>query len=603
MKRIALITGFLFFQILVISAQKYVVTSITGHVTYEDKARGTVELKLRQTLQPATVLNLSYKAQVELLDGEGQKKYVLKVPGRGAISEMLKDRDNSVMKLTGQYLAYVKARLKGKGEMTSRRHSDPATVTREIAVKKDDYEAEFAAFRQQAKKEYAQFRKDAIKEYAEFMRKAWQPFEARRPIPAPKNEQVPPVVAPVKEKEDTVAFDKLVKIDGAPFKAPAIVPQPVPPFPIIEQEVEVGEYVDFELYGTPLRVRFTGKEQFSLPQIDEKTVADVFEKLQSDDFNNTIRDVIELRVRHQLSDWAYLKMLDAFSKACFSTPDEATLLMAFLYQQTGYKMRLGVSEGQLCMLFASSHCIFNHNYYMIDGETFYPYEKETSRMKICEAVYPDEKPLSLYIPQVQMLAENHSDVRELKSKRYPDMAMTVSVNTNLVAFYKDYPASKLVENPMSQWTTYANTPLEDYVSESLMPALKEKIEGLSEKEKVERLLNWVQTAFVYEYDDKVWGGDRIFFAEETLYYPYCDCEDRSILLSRLVRDLVGLKTVLVYYPGHLAMAVGFTEDVKGDYILLDHQRFVVCDPTYIGARAGNTMPGMNNEKAKVILLE
>ena len=66
MKRIALITGFLFFQILVISAQKYVVTSITGKVTYEDKARGTVELKLRQTLQPATVLDISYKAQERL---------------------------------------------------------------------------------------------------------------------------------------------------------------------------------------------------------------------------------------------------------------------------------------------------------------------------------------------------------------------------------------------------------------------------------------------------------------------------------------------------------------------------------------------------------
>lgn len=105
-------------------------------------------------------------------------------------------------------------------------------------------------------------------------------------------------------------------------------------------------------------------------------------------------------------------------------------------------------------------------------------------------------------------------------------------------------------------------------------------------EAVNKLLNWVQTAFVYEYDDKVWGHDRAFFSEETLYYPYCDCEDRAILFTRLVRDLLGLQTILVYYPGHLACAVCFTDKVAGDYILLDGKRFVITDPTYIGAPVG-----------------
>lgn len=112
----------------------------------------------------------------------------------------------------------------------------------------------------------------------------------------------------------------------------------------------------------------------------------------------------------------------------------------------------------------------------------------------------------------------------------------------------------------------------------------------------------MQTAFVYEYDDKVWGGDRAFFPEETLYYPYCDCEDRSILFTRLVRDLLGLKCILVYYPGHLAAAVCFTDSVSGDYIMLDGDRFTICDPTYIGAPVGLTMPDMDNQRAKVILL-
>ena len=113
---------------------------------------------------------------------------------------------------------------------------------------------------------------------------------------------------------------------------------------------------------------------------------------------------------------------------------------------------------------------------------------------------------------------------------------------------------------------YANTPMDSESEQTLYPALRAAIKGLSEKEAVERLLNFVQTAFVYEYDDKVWGQDRAFFAEETLNYPYCDCEDRSILFSRLVRDLVGIDVALIYYPGHLATAVRFTETVKGDNV-------------------------------------
>jgi len=90
------------------------------------------------------------------------------------------------------------------------------------------------------------------------------------------------------------------------------------------------------------------------------------------------------------------------------------------------------------------------------------------------------------------------------------------------------------------------------------------------------LLYWVQTAFVYEYDDKVWGHDRAFFAEESLSYPYCDCEDRSILFSRLVRDLLGLDVILVFYPGHLATAVAFTDNVDGDYIELNGKHYIIC---------------------------
>ena len=137
----------------------------------------------------------------------------------------------------------------------------------------------------------------------------------------------------------------------------------------------------------------------------------------------------------------------------------------------------------------------------------------------------------------------------------------------------------------------------------LYPQLKSSLRDKDLLTAANMLLNYIQIGFEYEYDDKVWGHDRAFFAEETLYYPYCDCEDRAILYSRLVRDLLGLDVVLVYYPGHMCTAVNFPYGAHGDYIMLDGKPFTVSDPTYIGAPVGATMPGMDNKGAKVILLK
>jgi hypothetical protein len=75
------------------------------------------------------------------------------------------------------------------------------------------------------------------------------------------------------------------------------------------------------------------------------------------------------------------------------------------------------------------------------------------------------------------------------------------------------------------------------------------------------------------------------------------------LFTRLVRDLLGLDCILIYYPGHLASAVEFKQgDVAGDYILLNGRKYIVADATYINAPVGRTMPDMDNKTAKVILL-
>ena len=133
--------------------------------------------------------------------------------------------------------------------------------------------------------------------------------------------------------------------------------------------------------------------------------------------------------------------------------------------------------------------------------------------------------------------------------------------------------------------------------------LKSAIQGKSEQDAANIIIDFVQTAFDYGYDDELWGGERPFFSDETIHYPFSDCEDRAILFTNLIRDLMGLKVVLLHYPNHLATAVQFNEDIPGDYLVINGARYLVCDPTYICASIGMTMPNKDNKTANVVFLE
>ena len=588
-----------------LQAQRYVVMSITGKVEVEASGQPKHELRLREVLTPTSTLNVGFKSRVEVLDEEAGKKYELKVPGKGRLSDMLKDRQNSVVQLTAQYLAYTKKRLKGNGELTSKHYSDPATVTREVAVSYDSYEEEFRAFRQKAQREYEEFRLNAIRTYADFLKEAWSQFGAEPPMPRPQDREVPPIVATSGQSSPPTGLH-MVAVEEIISSLPVFTqPQPQPSSPIREQPEEEVMRVDFTFYGTPLQVRFNHKEDIILENIKEKAIAEAYARMASLDFNNTIRDCLELRVRYQLNDWAYLQMLDQLAQACYpDKPNEATLLMAFLFQQSGYKMRLASDGNLLVMLYSTEHIIYDLGYFILNGDKYYIYKANIDSLNICQATFPGEKPLSLCINQPMMLAESLTEQRTLIAERYPEMQLQLSVNKNLLDFYESYPTSMLDGNHLTRWAFYANAPLENPLDRHMVNTMRTILTGQSTFEAAERILNWVQTAFEYRYDEDVWGHDRAFFAEETIHYPFCDCEDRSILFSRLIRELLGLKVILVYYTGHLATAVCFDdEQPAGDYIMLNGDRYVVCDPTYIGAHIGRTMPNMDNASASVILLE
>lgn len=464
---------------------------------------------------------------------------------------------------------------------------------------------EYDIFKRQSIQEYNDFRDKANAEYAQYMRDAWVWYRGEKPMPAPIIEEpiVPPVILPEEDRGKTPEVRPLPFDEIVPTPAPVPVPHPISP--IEEKPQLVEQWLHFVFYGTPCKVRFDANERVLLDNIREKAVADMWERMITN-CNNLLHDCLELRNSMNLCDWAYVKLTETVANTIYESghSNEATLVQSFILNQSGFKIHIARSDNRrLHMLLAADCDMYNYPYWVLDGEHYYLLDhSDVDGLHIFTQTFPEEQPMRLSIVQEHHFLGKLSSERTLQSEQYPVVSATVVVNMNLIDFYNEYPASYANNDPFTKWRFYAQVPLSQVVQERLYPALRTAIRGKSERDAANMLINFVQTAFVYEYDDNVWGGDRAFFADETLYYPYSDCEDRSILFSRLIRDLLGLDVVLVYYPGHLASAVRFNESVPGDYISVNGVRYLVCDPTYIHASIGMTMPDMDNSKAKIIML-
>lgn len=519
----------------------------------------------------------------------------------------------------------------------------------------NSFRSHFQSFKEQKEQSFRAFRKRINEQFAEKLGREWKEAPVVAPVPQPKYEEVKPVEVPVEEQQPVTLSTPIE------FKAvvtpPAPTPQPQPIIPIekirlspmefdvlvtplrqgsIEQgnllqpgqedvkgsistidinakplEVDAHRII-FTFFGTKGAVRFDKSHIFHLSSTKEDQITKAWKIMSGDEYCDLLYDCLTIREKRQLCDWAYINMLkDVADAICGKNTDEAVLLQAYLFAQSGYAMRLGrdLSKGHLHLFFGTSHMIYGTWSYdgpKGAGERYYKFGEPLDvreRIAFESVEFPKEKLLSLYIDKEQLLDEDLAQPVVHQAAQCKDMKTSVTPNRNLMQFYDTYPTSMAAGDMMTRWAMYAHTPISAAVREQLYPTIRQAIKGCSQVEAVNKLLNYIQTGYEYRYDNEVWGDDRAFFPDETLYYPYCDCEDRAILLTRMVRDLLGLRCLLVYYPGHLAAAIEFTDEVaKGDYFMVDGHRFTSADPTYIVSRAGQTANAKDKDQAVVIVI-
>ena len=460
---------------------------------------------------------------------------------------------------------------------------------------------EYRKRKMKAFNEYKEQKQDKFKEYrdkvnaalADYIAKPWERHVVNPAIPAPALPEPP---EPDVKDPDSGISDDLIPFDGIIDELEdRLRPEPFAPMEVPEDERKPS--FSFDFYGTECGVPLSEDNVFKLRGIDGKSVAAAWRTLSSGKYLPIVYESLQWRDRMNLSDWGYIRFLDEMTKVFFpeGMRNEAKLLQVYILTQCGYMVRLASVDNTLVLLLPFKNVIYEYTYLNVQGCKYYVMDKTAAGKSILltDFATPKERMFSLRITGAMNLAERPTKPRTYSSKRYPKLSFPVSVNENLMDFYNDYPLS-------SEWNVYSEASLSEELKGQLYPALRDRLAGKDMLTAANMLLNFVQTAFEYKTDAAQFGRERALFGDETFFYPYSDCEDRAILYSILVRELLGLDVVLLHYPLHLATAVRFEQAAPGDHIVIDGVKYTVCDPTYIGASAGNAMPEYKIVPAQVV---
>lgn len=451
-------------------------------------------------------------------------------------------------------------------------------------------------FLRRREKEFQQFVDKKDKEFAEFLKKSWVEKEL---LPGFVKDKTPkPVNVPIFELPEIPEEEKIKE---------EIIPPPLPPVipekDIKEEEPDKEMGILTYFFGVPLRLKYNNSQKVTLGnQIDNEMISHFWEKMCLTDYEEILKQSNSIKDQMKLNDWGYYLLLkNIVDKIYIGSQNEKILVLWFLLTKGGYNAKVGYLEDEIYLLLPFVNPVFGIRFIEINKNIFYNVSllgssKKAKYLHTYKEDYPNStKYIDLGIYEIPHFGEKTAKKDLSFFYDNEKHLFSVNVNNNLVNFYSSYPSTDV---PL-----YFSAAVSTESANSLNHGLKPLIAGKSEKEAVNILLRFVQTSFDYKIDQEQFGKEKTLFIEETLFYPYSDCEDRAVLFAHLVRNILGLDIVGLRYDGHIASAVKFNEEVTGDVIFYSGEKYIICDPTYMYADAGNCMQEYKGKNPQIITIE
>jgi hypothetical protein len=466
--------------------------------------------------------------------------------------------------------------------------------------------SEMAAFKQKQQefmdrmqKEFDDYVKQKDQEYAAYLKKQWEQMNVMKGIVPPEKPK-PPVLP--EYKTDSAREGQWVRMPAIKpsinIKKEAELQIKTPMIQKSEEESYAKGNLTFGFFGVRIVLDYDQQMKFDPPAvINPATISSAWEKLSGSNYSGLIDQLMSYKSSMNLNDWAYYLLVQKFAQTLYPASASGEDLMVWgMMTHSGFKTRIAYANNKVSVLVPSRFTLYSKNFYTAGGLNYYFMRDIGTSIYTYDKDYPDANSLVDFSISNPM---NFSKEISQKSIAFSYLDKPYSFNfyfnKSLIDFYKDYPQADL--------NIYFDAPVSSETKESILENFKPVVDGMSEQEAVSFLLRFVQTAFKYATDQQQFAKEKFFFPEEILFYPYSDCEDRSVFFAYLVKTLLNKKVIGIEYPSHISTAVRFDGEVPGDYVMYKNEKYVIADATFENAPVGMAMPEFRTVEGKIIEID
>lgn len=437
--------------------------------------------------------------------------------------------------------------------------------------------AEFEAWKKQQAGQFEQFETVEDRAFAEFLRKEWKQFQifkgnVRDATPKPAD---PPKI----RNEILVMGDK----KESPVKRAAGHNNSLP-------------LSNTRFFGHPVKKLTIPTTSFhSGDLLSSEGIADTWTRLARLDHRATLSELASIRQRLALGDWGTLQLIDQLLEAQIQNENQRTFYLWFLLTKLGFDARVGYTQTQLVLLLPTKNKLYGIRYSDIADKRYYMFpESDDSNLLSYDVGSHDAQGSPFDFSLTQLIKPTGFINRVDIEYRYHN-------ETNPIALQYDLGFSTfLATYPQIDLDLYFTAGPKSPVYESLREQLQPRIKGMPPREALSYLLLLTQFLFDYKTDTEQFGQEKYLVVEESLYYGTNDCEDRSIFLAWLIHDILQMEVIVLDYPGHIALAVRTQITPEDDLVSYKGRKFVIVDPTYLGAEVGKVLSSVAGIQPDVI---
>jgi hypothetical protein len=352
---------------------------------------------------------------------------------------------------------------------------------------------------------------------------------------------------------------------------------------ITEGKEDNVDSIGIEFLGMNSIIPSPGKPAHFNGSIQENQIYTYAKEIDSERMKSISSCLKKIKENHSINDWLFYQLIRRTAEHCISKKEDYvgyTIYKWYLLKSCGYEPLISISANKILLYVKSNDAIYNmplknlnNNQYVCLNYHDYNFDIELDKEKITNLIdlYQEGENFSFNINEIPSIDKQAYESRKIYfTYKQKEEQIDLLVNPELNGYFKNYP--------VTDYQNQFNIPLSKVTYQSLINALRQKVNKLTVNEGVEYLMYFTRNGFEFENDTKAFGREKRLSPEETLLSEKSDCEDRSALLYFLIKEIYNLPMIVLSYPEHITIAVKLDKPVKHQ-IIYKGESFTICEPT------------------------